>query len=101
MNIKSLKSEILILHRYVHDILVKYLLSRVQRQLQSVKTSMTLRIRILSIERNLLNLEQLVLPAIALQVLKTQYRHTTIPSHEVQHMLQLLLTQLIHILPKP
>lgn len=101
MNIKSLKSEILILHRYVDYILVKYLPSRVQRQLQSVKTSMTLRIRILSIKRNLLDLEQLVLPTITLQILETQNRHSTIPSHEVQHMLQLLLTQLIHILPKP
>ncbi len=81
--------------------LLKGFLIRILRQLQSIEASVALGIRIDRIILYFLNLKQLILPSITFQIFESQNGHSTISSNEMKHILKLVVTQSLNILPKP
>jgi hypothetical protein len=70
-------------------------------QLQPIEAGVALQVGVHLVVGGLLDVELLVLSSVALQVLEPQQRHVSIANHEVQHLRQSLLVELLDVLPEP
>jgi hypothetical protein len=98
---ESLESEVFVLDRDVDDIFIEKFLGGVEGQFEAVEASMALGVGRFLVKGHLLYLKLLILPPVALQILKPQNRHPPIPRHKMQHILQLMPAERTDVPPKP